>query len=104
VSGVARDIHSVDIKTGKREALAEFPANGRSFGVAWSPDGKRLAYTWQALDEELLKKDSIGGNEVQKETEGLLVIADADGKNAKTIVTDKGQFALNMVLGAIEWR
>jgi RNA polymerase sigma factor (sigma-70 family) len=94
----------VDVKSGKRETLADFPANGRAFGIAWSPDGKRLAYTWQPLDEELLKKDSIGGNDAVKESEGFLVVADADGKNAKTIVSDKGQFALNMVLGAIEWR
>ena len=45
----------IDVKTKKREMLADFPDNGRSFGIAWSPDGKRLAYTWQALDEELLK-------------------------------------------------
>jgi hypothetical protein len=37
-----------------------------------------------------------------QETQDFLVIADAAGGNAKTIVTDKGQFALNMVLEAIE--
>ena len=36
--------YRVDVKTGKAEKLAEFPENGRGFGVAWSPDGKRLAY------------------------------------------------------------
>jgi hypothetical protein len=46
----------------------------------------------------------MGGNDAAKETAGDLVIADADGKNAKTIITGTGQFAINTVLEAIEWR
>jgi hypothetical protein len=92
------------VKTGKTEKLPDFPANGRAFGIAWSPDGQRLAYTWQPLDEELLKKDSIGREALEKETEGFLVIANADGSKAKTILTEKGKNATRLVLGWIDWR
>ena len=34
----------------------------------------------------------VDPEDVQKETEGFLIVADADGKNAKTIATDKGTF------------
>jgi hypothetical protein len=102
--GASERPYLLDVKTGQIEKLADFPENGRAFGVAWSPDGKRLAYTWQPLDEELLKKDRISGDDAVKETEGYLIIADADGKNSKTIVTDKGPFSTNMVLGPIDWR
>jgi RNA polymerase sigma factor (sigma-70 family) len=102
--GASQRVYLIDAAAKKREALAEFPDNGRAWGVAWSPDGKKLAYTWVALDEEILKKDTLGPDEVIRETEGFLIVADADGKNPKTVATDKGNFALGNVLGAIDWR
>ena len=38
------------------------------------------------------------------ETEAFLVVADADGKNAKTIASAKGPSAYGMILGTIDWR
>jgi RNA polymerase sigma factor (sigma-70 family) len=102
--GCSQRVYLIDVATKKREPLADFPENGRAWGVAWSPDGKKIAYTWTALDEEVLKKDSIGPEDSRKEVEGFLIVADADGKNAKTIATDKGWFVLGMVFGAIDWR
>ena len=49
----------LDVKTKTVEPLADFPENGWLWGVAWSPDGKRVAYTWQQLPEEVLKLDRI---------------------------------------------
>jgi hypothetical protein len=102
--GCSQRVYLIDVATKKREPLADFPENGRAWGVAWSPDGKKIAYTWTPLDEEVLKKDSIGPEDSLKEVEGFLIVADADGKNAKTIANDKGKFVLGMVLGAIDWR
>ncbi len=102
--GMSRRVYVVDLATKKRELLTDFPDNGQATGIAWSPDGKRIAYSWQPLDEELLKKDRISGSDAQKETEGFLMIADANGKNAKTIASDKGPFSINRVLGPIDWR
>jgi RNA polymerase sigma factor (sigma-70 family) len=102
--GCSQRVYVIDVQTKKREALADFPENGRAHGVAWSPDGKKIAYTWTPLNEEVLKKDSIGPEDAKQDTEGFLIVADADGKNAKTVATDKGMFVLGMVLGAIDWR
>ncbi|MCI0705548.1 MAG: sigma-70 family RNA polymerase sigma factor [Planctomycetia bacterium] len=102
--GCSHRVYLVGVKTGKREALPEFPENGRAFGVAWSPDGKRIAYAWQQLHDDILKKDNLSADDAAIETEAFLVIADTDGKNAKTIASDKGQFATNMVFGSIDWR
>jgi hypothetical protein len=72
--------------------------------VAWSPDGKRIAYTWAQLHDALLSKDEIRGDDTAVETEAFLIVADADGKNPKTVASDKGRFALNPILDAVDWR
>jgi len=102
--GLSQKVYVVDVATKKRAELTDFPENGRAWGVAWSPDGKKLAYTWTPLDAELLKKDQWGPDDVMKETEGFLIVADADGSNAKTVATDKGRMVLSAVLGPIDWR
>jgi RNA polymerase sigma factor (sigma-70 family) len=102
--GVSDRVYLIFVKTGKTEKLPGFPANGRATGIAWSPDGKRLAYSWQPLDDELLKKESIGREALDQETEGFLVIANADGSKAKTILNEKGKNATRLVLGWIDWR
>jgi RNA polymerase sigma factor (sigma-70 family) len=54
----------LDVATKKREPLAEFPEkNAECLGVAWSLDGKRVAYTWTQLHPELLKKDTLQADE-----------------------------------------
>jgi hypothetical protein len=56
------------------------------------------------LHEDLLKKDTLSGNDALIDTEAFLIVADADGSNPKTIATGKGQFAINMIFGSIDWR
>lgn len=84
--------------------LAGFPENGVARGVAWSPDGKQVAYTWDQLHEEVLKRDTITVDTTTIETEGFLVVADADGKNARKIASAKSKYAMGMILGTIDWR
>lgn len=102
--GVSQRVYLLDLKTKKREKLADFPENGQATGIAWSPDGKKIAYTWKQLHEEMLKKDTISANDPDPGAEAFLVVADADGSNAKTIASEKGPFAINMIFGAIDWR
>jgi Tol biopolymer transport system component len=102
--GCSQRVYTIDLATKQREALTDFPDNARAWGITWSPDGKKLAYTWVALDDDLLKKDRWDPEEVQKDTEGFLIVADANGKNVKTIATDKGRFAMSPVLTTIDWR
>jgi dipeptidyl aminopeptidase/acylaminoacyl peptidase len=88
----------------KREPLAEFPENGQAVGIAWSPDGKRVAYTWKQLHPELLKQETINVNDIATATEAFVMIADADGRNARTVYSDKADNAINMILGSVDWR
>jgi dipeptidyl aminopeptidase/acylaminoacyl peptidase len=102
--GHSQTVYTLSLADKKRERFPDFPENARGTGIAWSPDGKKVAYTWQPLDDEILKKDTITPDDIQKETEGFLIVCDADGRNAKTVATDKGTIALNWVFGAIDWR
>jgi hypothetical protein len=102
--GVSRKPYVLDVATKKRTAVADFPMNGRVDGIAWSPDGKRIAYSWMQLHAELLKKDSINVNDISIPTEAFLMIADADGRNARTVSSVRGENAINMILGTVDWR
>jgi Tol biopolymer transport system component len=102
--GVSHRPYVLDVNTKKVEPLADFPENGWLWGVAWSPDGKRVAYTWQQLHEGVLKRDTISVADTTVETEAFLVVADADGKNAKTVASGKGRYAMNVIFGTIDWR
>jgi len=94
----------LDVATKVRTPLADFPENGQALGVCWSPDGKRVAYTWTQLHAELLAKDRISGEDARIETESFLMVADADGRNAKTVASDKAAFSGNLSLGHVDWR
>ena len=102
--GLSSKPYLLDVKTGTREAVGEFPENAQATGIAWSPDGKRIAYAWKQLHEKLLKKGTLDPDEAIVETEAFLVVADADGKNAKTVSSDKGPHAFSTVFGTIDWR
>ena len=78
--GVSQRVYTIDLATKKREALADFPDNARAWGIAWSPDGKKPAYTWVLPDEDLSQEGPLKSEDVQKETEGFLIVADADGR------------------------
>ncbi len=43
-------------------------------------------------------------NDAQIETEAFLIVADADGKNAKAVASAKLENAINMIFGTIDWR
>jgi RNA polymerase sigma factor (sigma-70 family) len=102
--GMSNKPYVLDMATKKRELLAEFPENARAIGVAWSPEGKKVAYTWVQLHPESLKKDVLKPEDVSIETEAFLIVADADGKNAKTISSSKKEFAGSTIFGTIDWR
>lgn len=83
----------IEVATGKVTKVEDLPLNGEVQGFAWSPDGKKIAYAWRQVHEGEPK------DRAEKETESFLVVADADGKNAKTI----REFTADDTLGRIEW-
>jgi RNA polymerase sigma factor (sigma-70 family) len=101
-------LFTLDLTSKKRTEVAGVPMNADVCWSCWSPDGKKIAYTWRQRHEELAreleKKEVIEPADVAIETEMFLVVADADGSNAKTIATAKSGNALEMPLRAIDWR
>lgn len=88
----------LDIATGKSSVVQDTPLNGDIQAYCWSPDGKRIAYAWR--ERHAGKPEDV----VDKETESFLVVCDPDGKNAKTIATEKAQGQWTITIGHIDWR
>jgi RNA polymerase sigma factor (sigma-70 family) len=85
---------------GQVKELADVPANAQIHGFCWSPDGKQIAYTWREIHKEKVEE----GKADDRETESHLVVCDADGKNAKTVLSEKGQGQYRITLGSVCWR
>jgi RNA polymerase sigma factor (sigma-70 family) len=70
------------------------------YHACWSPDGKRIAYHWH---EEIPKPDGEKypeGVENYKWHASRLTVADADGKNAKTILSRE----YNQNIQGLDWK
>lgn len=99
--GMSARPYLLDVATRKRMPLGDFPTNAQATGVAWSPNGKRVAYTWKQNHLDLLKKEELPPS---VETEAFLIVADADGKNAQTVSSAKVDNLINPILVSIDWR
>jgi Tol biopolymer transport system component len=102
--GLSSKPYLLDLAARKTRPLADFPTNGEALGVAWSPDGKRVAYTWKQLHRELLQKQTLNVNDAAVQTEAFLMVADADGRNARTVASGRSDYAINPIFGVIDWR
>jgi len=69
----------MDLTTGKAVEVSHDV--GHIFGYCWSPDGKRIAYSWATSSQRRVRK-----------VVGLwrLVICDPDGKNPTIVLSEKG--------------
>jgi Tol biopolymer transport system component len=72
-----RRLSVVDLETRKRTIVDE---PGETHGYCWSPDGSRIAYTWQ---RPLEKPAEVAVRET------LLITCDPDGANRKTVTSRK---------------
>jgi RNA polymerase sigma factor (sigma-70 family) len=88
----------LDIVSGKKTPVADLPLNGDVWSFCCSPDGKRIAYTWRQKHEGKPEEVAV------KETESHLVVCDSDGKNQKTIASEKGQGQWITTIGEVDWR
>jgi Tol biopolymer transport system component len=93
-----RTVSVLDVPSGKATPVADTPLNGEIMGYCWSPDGKRIAYTWREIHSGK-PEDNQG-----KETESHLVVCDPSGKNAKTIASEKGRNPWAITLADVDWR
>jgi Tol biopolymer transport system component len=94
-----RELTTLDIPTGKSAVVSDTPLNGEILCLCWSPDGKQIAYIWRQLFF-----DAWYEGVPVKETESHLVVCDPDGKNAKTIASEKGNSPKSITLGWVDWR
>jgi RNA polymerase sigma factor (sigma-70 family) len=85
---------------GKVVELADVPLNGEIMGYSWSPDSKKIAYTWRQIHAD---KPEMGKAD-ERETESHLCICDADGKNHKTLLSEKGMAQYQITLSHVDWR
>jgi RNA polymerase sigma factor (sigma-70 family) len=100
-------LYVCDVATKKRERLAEVPLNALPMGYCWSPDGKRIAYTWKQVQPGVplaMNTDNMNDPKINTETESHLVICDANGKNPKTLMSVKAPTAPTITLGEVDWR
>ncbi|QJW96160.1 TolB-like translocation protein [Frigoriglobus tundricola] len=86
-----------DIVTGKSSPVANVPLNARIISVCWSPDGKKLAYSWRITEDR--KKE----NPDLQEVEFHITVCDPDGQNQKTVASEKGQVR-SCSIGHVYWR
>ena len=89
----------IDVATGKATKVQDVPQNANVQGFCWSPDGKRIAYSWRQL-HDTTKPEELD----EKEIESFLVVCDPDGKNQKTIATEKAKGQWNVTIGHVDWR
>jgi Tol biopolymer transport system component len=88
----------LDLAAGKAELVAGLSERGQIRGFCWSPDGKRIAYTWREVHrgtrEDLRNKETLSH----------LVVCDPDGKNATTIASETGPNPWANTIEEVSWR
>lgn len=102
-------LYLYDLRTKKRKKLAETALDAFIWEYAWSPDSQRVAYVWRRMEAGVPLANSLGKDGKPKEgkvleTEMHLNVADPDGKNTKTILSEKGRSGPSITLMGLEWR
>lgn len=88
----------LDIASGKVTRVQDLPLNAQLIDFCWSPDAKQIAYVWRRFNAADTDADAA-----DKETEAHLIVCDPDGKNAKTILTEKCT-GRGQALSEVNWR
>lgn len=92
-----RKLAVLELAGGKATPVADTPLDGELQSFCWSPDGKRIVYTWRQVHAG--KPEDV----LNKETESFLVLSDPDGKNQKTIASEKGLGQYHITLSHVDW-
>jgi Tol biopolymer transport system component len=71
--------------------------NADLMGFCWSPDSRRVAYVWRQRHEGNSRDTN------QRETESFLMVADRDGSNAMTLLSEKANGPNAAVLVTLAW-
>jgi len=103
-----RRLYMYDVTTKKRTEVADVPRNAIVHNCCWSPDGKKIAYVWQerheALDKKTAKGEDFTPEDVETETKMFVIVANADGSEARTVASMKGDNIRDLPFLGIDWR
>jgi Tol biopolymer transport system component len=103
-----RRLYVYDMTTKKRTEVAGVPLNATVFWCCWSPDGKKIAYIWrqrhEALEKKAAKGEDLTPEERAMETESFVIVANADGSDARTVTSIKVNDFGAMPFDGIDWR
>ena len=87
----------IDAATARATPLKDMPLDVDFFAFCWSPDGRRIAYTWR-------ERHPPAADDAARETQSHLTVCDADGGNQRTILTDRAPSESHVVLAGVDWR
>jgi Tol biopolymer transport system component len=96
-----------DLGSKKCTRLEGVPLNADLNGYCWSPDGKQIAYTWKQVQPGVplaINTNNMNDPKLNTETESHLMIADADGKNARTVLSEKAPSGPTVTIEYVDWR
>ncbi len=88
-----------DLTTATATPVVGVAPGGHVAGCCWSPDGRRIAYTWQSNRIE----PKPGHLDTNQKIELRAIVCDPDGRNATVVATDRST-AGNWSFGSIDWR
>lgn len=102
-------LYLYNMKTKKREKLADLALDAFIGEYAWSPDSKKVAYLWKRMEAGVPLANSLDKDGKPKEgkvveTETHLNVSEPNGKNSKTILSAKGANGPVITLLNLEWR
>ncbi|HSQ58101.1 MAG TPA: hypothetical protein VLM40_20420, partial [Gemmata sp.] len=92
-----QELMVLELNTGKTTLVTDVPP-ADALAYAWSPDGKRIAYTWR--EKHAGKPEEV----TAKETESRLVTCNPDGGNKTVLMKEKGKGQWHATLMGVDWR
>jgi HEAT repeat protein len=102
--GALRKLVVVDVATGNAMPVEGVPLHAYLQEFCWSPDGKRIAYTWREIHASEGSDMHMAVPPARAvPTESFLVVCDPDGKHRSTIATAKGANEWTVTIGHLEW-
>jgi Tol biopolymer transport system component len=91
---LTRTLVVADLAAGTATPVGGIPQDADVQDYCWSPDGKRIAYTWRR---------TINAGTTQEETEAAVVICAPDGTKDKEVLTDKHPTNTGTLMH-VDWR